>query len=125
MLAVVKTPRTEFELKGFNIPRKVLSFLRKEYGTKFHIENDWDEDEESIDVMDWKPYQDFIKTVTPGDYLHARRTNLDMTQKKLGEMIGKGTAYVCDIEKGRRSISKNVAKNLSEIFGVTTDRFIQ
>ena len=50
MQAVVKTPHIEITIKG-DIPSKILSLLKKEYGKKVHITND----DEYIDIIetDW------------------------------------------------------------------------
>ena len=63
--------------------------------------------------------------MTQGDYIKIYRENLDLTQAELGKKIGGLTRqYVSDLEKGRRGVSKEMAKKLSTFFNVPIKRFI-
>ncbi|MBW2741359.1 MAG: helix-turn-helix transcriptional regulator [Deltaproteobacteria bacterium] len=47
-----------------------------------------------------------------------------MTQADLGQKLGKFTRQkISDMERNKRSISKDVAKKLSQLFDVPIDRF--
>jgi DNA-binding XRE family transcriptional regulator len=122
MLAVVRTPRTDVEIRG-EIPAPVLKALRHEYGSKLTITPD-PEDEEIVSVFDTPEYKAFKKRVTPGDYVRAYRENLGLTQIALAEDLGVSRAFVCDIEHNRRAVSKKMAKELSALFKVSVSRFI-
>ena len=122
MLAVVKTPRTEFKVKG-NIPDKVLAFLKKEYGRKMCLKKE-ESEEELVNVLDTAEYKRFKKNVNPGEYVKVYRENQGFTQIALGEKVGMSRSYICDIEKGRRSISKDMAKKLARLFKISVSRFI-
>ena len=122
MLAVVKTPHTDLKIKGF-VPKTVITVLKDEFGKALKIKIDKDDDE-LMDLFGTDLYKNFRKKVKPGDYIRTYRENLELTQAALGKKIGATRAYICDLEKNRRSISKEMAKKLAKIFGVSVSFFI-
>jgi len=121
MQAVVKKPHIEIIAKG-NIPSKFIQFLEKEYGKNFEIieEND---DHDDISNSPW--YQETKKSLKPGDYVKLYRMNAQITQEKLGEMLGNFTRQnISEIERGKRGISKQVAKKFSMIFKKPVEKFL-
>lgn len=121
MQAVVKKPHIEISAKG-SIPIKILQFLKKEYGTNFEIV---EENEDHDDISKSKWYQETKKRLKPGDYVRLYRMNAQLTQGKLGEMLGSFTRQnISEMEKGKRGISKEVAKKLSIIFKKPVDKFL-
>ena len=122
MLAVVKTPHTDLRIKGF-ISRPVLKVLRTEYGKSLEVKIDND-DEELVDFFETDFYKDFEKRMKPGDYVRMYRENLSLTQTALGEKVGMSRAYICDVEHGRRAISKDIAKKFSKLFKISASHFI-
>ncbi len=63
--------------------------------------------------------------MTPGESIRIYRQNLGLNQTALGKRLGKYTKqHISDMEHSRRSISKETAKKLSEIFNVPIDRFL-
>ena len=122
MLAVVKTPHTDLRIKGF-IPRPVLKVLRTEYGKSLEVKVDND-DEELVDFFETDFYKDFKKRMKPGDYVRIYRENMSLTQTALGEKVGMSRAYICDVEHGRRPISKDIAKKFSKLFKISASHLI-
>ena len=122
MLAVVKTPHTDLRIKGF-IPGKVITVLRGEFGKTLKIVREKG-DEEELDLFETDLYKEFKKRVAPGDYVRTYRENLGLSQAALAEKVGMGRAYICDLEKNRRPISKEMAKKLATIFSVSVSSFI-
>ena len=124
MLAVVKKPHTEiplFEVKG-DIPENLLQYLQDNFSGNIDISND-EEEVMSIFSSDW--FKNIESSTTPGDIVKIYRENLNLTQEQLGKKLGKFTRQnISDIERGRRSISKEVAKKLSAFFDVSVGRFI-
>lgn len=124
MLAVVKKPHTKttlFEIKG-NIPAGIMEYLHREFGQNVEIV---DENEELVNIFDTHWYKGIKKTISPGDALRIYRQNLGLTQAELGQKLGKFTRQkISDMENNKRSISKAVAKKLSEIFDVQVERFL-
>ncbi len=124
MLAVVKNPHTEnslFEVKG-EIPNKLLQYLQDNFGSDIKI---MDDDEEMIDIFSSDWFKNINNSTTPGEIVKIYRENLNLTQQQLGKKLGKFTRQnISDIELGRRSISKEVAKKLSIFFNVGVERFI-
>ncbi len=122
MLAVVRKPRTSvplFEMKG-DVPERVLKYLKEE----FEVETEED-DEEYVDVFETEWYREMKRNWTPGKSISANRCKYGYTQARLGEMLGGFTKQgVCDMEKGRRAISKETAKKLAKIFKVPIGDFI-
>jgi ribosome-binding protein aMBF1 (putative translation factor) len=122
MLAVVKTHRTNLRIRGF-IPPPVLRVLRTEYGRNLTVTADKD-DKEILSVFETAEYNEFKSRVSPADYIRTYRENAGLSQCALAEKLDVPRAYVCDIEHGRRAISKKLAKALAELFKVSVARFI-
>ena len=124
MLAVVRKPRTNttlFKVKG-DIPSGVLEYLEREFGQDVEVVKD---DEELLNIFDTDWYKDVSETTTPGDTLKIYRENFGLTQADLGQKLGKFTRQkISDMERNKRSISKDVAKKLSQLFDVPIDRFL-
>ena len=124
MLAVVRKRRTKkalFEIKG-KIPKKVIDYFAHEYGAQFEI---IDSDEDFINIFNTDWFKNISKSTTPGDSLKIYRENMGFTQEELGSKLGNFTRQnISDMENGRRSISKEVAKKLSNIFDVPVERFL-
>ena len=124
MLAVVKKPHTEnslFEIKG-EIPKKLIQYLQDNFGNDVEIV---DENDEIIDFLSSEWFKKTNDSLTSGEVVKIYRENRNLTQEQLGKQLGKFTRQnISDIELGRRSISKEVAKKLSTFFNVNVERFI-
>ena len=126
MLAVVKKHHTDqplFEIRG-DIPAKVVEYLKEEFGQYVEV---WqaDEDEDMVDIFETEWYKKTSAATTPGEVLRIYRENAELTQEELGRKLGKFTRQkISDMESGKRSISKEVAKKLSQLFQVPVERFI-
>jgi DNA-binding XRE family transcriptional regulator len=122
MQAVVKTPHIEINIKG-DIPQKILSVLKEEYGKKVRLVND--EDDEYVNIVETDWYKKMKAEKTPADNLKIYRRIHKITQGKLGEILGGiPKQHVSNMENGIRPISKNTAKKLAKIFDVSVERFI-
>jgi len=118
----VKTPHIEIIIKG-DIPPKIITLLKKEYGKKVHITQDKDDDYVNITTTDW--YKQMKAEKTPADNMKIYRKIHKLTQAKLGEMLGNiPKQHISNMENGIRPISKITAKKLSKIFNVSVERFI-
>jgi len=121
MLAVVKTPHTEIQMKGYIAPR-ILTALQKEYGKQLQVLG---EDEgEKVDFFSTSFADEISALMTPGEYIKIYRSNQQMSQVELGKQLGVTNAFICDLEKNRRGVSKEMAKKLAKLFGTSTDRFL-
>ena len=127
MLAVVRRRRTRrkrLEIRG-EIPRWMLSRLKKEYGKNLKVTDEDFDTDEYVNVFETDWYKEISKKTTPGDTLRIYRDNFGYSQIKLGELLGGVSRQnISAMEKGRRGISKAMAKKLSNIFQVPADRFI-
>ena len=123
MLAVVKkhhTDKTLFEVKG-EIPSKVVRYLKEEFGQAVEVVDD----EEMVNIFDTGWYKEISASTTPGEVVRIYRENAGLTQEELGRQLGKFSRQkISDMERGKRNISKEVAKKLSRIFKVSSDRFL-
>ena len=124
MLAVVRKPRTNttlFKVKG-DMPHGVLEYLEREFGQNVEVvEND----EEILNIFDTDWYKDVSEAITPGDTLKIYRENFGLTQADLGRKLGKFTRQkISDMERNKRSLCKDVAKKLSQLFAVPIERFL-
>jgi DNA-binding XRE family transcriptional regulator len=122
MQAVVKTPHIEIRIKG-DIPPRILSLLKKEYGRKVHLIADEDDKYVNIIETDW--YNKTNAEMTPADNLKIYRRLHRLTQERLGVMLGGiPKQHVSNMEHGIRPISKRTARKLARLFEVSVDRFI-
>ena len=123
MLAVVKKPHTKqtlFEVKG-EIPSSVLTYLEKTFGQDVEVVLE----EEYLNIFETEWYQEMQQQITAGEVLRVYRENLGLTQAELAQKIGKLTRQkISDMEHDRRSISKEIARKLSQIFKVPVERFL-
>jgi DNA-binding XRE family transcriptional regulator len=124
MLAVVKKHHTNqslFEVRG-DIPTHVVRFLKEQFGQDVEV---LQEDEEMVNVFETDWFKDISNRTTPGEVLKIYRENAGFTQEELGRKLGKFSRQkISDMERGKRSISKEVAKKLSLIFEVSINRFL-
>jgi DNA-binding XRE family transcriptional regulator len=117
----VKTPHIKIEIEG-DIPNKIISLIKKEYGKKVKLINDKDE---YVDIFKTDWYKDINSKTTPGDAMRIYRENLKITQAELGKRLGNiPRQNIYQMEKGKRGISKDNAKKLARIFEVPVGRFI-
>ena len=122
MQAVVKTPHIEINIKG-DIPQKIITLLKEEYGKKVKLITD--EDDEYADIFETDWYKKIKAEKTPGDNMKIYRKIHKLTQEKLGEMLGGiPKQHISNMENGSRPVSKITAKKLSKIFNVSVERFI-
>jgi DNA-binding XRE family transcriptional regulator len=128
MQVVVKKPHIKFDISiDGNVPTtfldKIANLVKEEYGNDVFVS--YDDDEELIDVFQSDWYQETKDQMTPADYVKIYRENKNWTQDKLGQKLGGLTRqYISDLEKGRRGVSKDMAKKLSIIFDVPVERFL-
>jgi DNA-binding XRE family transcriptional regulator len=120
MQAHVKTPRIKIEVKGKNIPSKLISFLKNEYGDKLKIFSD-----DFVDPFETEWYKKIKRNITPGKTMKHYREMHKLTQVQLGKMLGGlPRQNISNMENGSRPISINIAKKLSKIFEISVERFI-
>lgn len=63
--------------------------------------------------------------LTFGGLLHSIRLGEELSQVEFAEMLGISKQYLCDIEKGRRSVSPKSAASYAEILGYSETQFIR
>jgi antitoxin component HigA of HigAB toxin-antitoxin module len=124
MLAVVKKPRTKkmlFQVKG-EIPSHLLTYLEQSFGQDVEVV---EEDEECINIFETDWYHEIQEKTTPGEILRIYRENVGMSQAELAKKLGNLTRQkISDMEHNRRSISKEMARKISQIFKVPVERFL-
>jgi len=110
-------------VKGDDIPERILSLLRDEYGENVQIVEE--DDDELVDVTDTDWYKTIKKSTLPSENMKIYRELHGMTQAELGEKLGGlPRQHISNMENGKRAISLNVAKKLAKIFDVPVDRFV-
>jgi len=118
----VKTPHIDIKIKG-NIPGKLLSVLKQEYGKDVQIVKEDDAELVNIFETDW--YKKTKAGTTPGENMKIYRELNKLTQAVLGEKLGGiPRQHISNMENGKRSISLNMAKKLSKLFKVSVEKFI-
>jgi DNA-binding XRE family transcriptional regulator len=122
MQAHVKTPLIKINIKG-EVHPKVLSVLKEVYGEKLELIED--EDDEFVDAFETDWFKKVSTRLTPAKNIRIYREIHGMTQEELGEKLGgvprQNISYM---ERGRRPVSKSIAKKLAEIFDVSVENFI-
>ena len=122
MQAVVKTPHIDITIRG-NIPEKLLSVLKKEYGKKVRIVDDSENTMLRAVDTDW--YKKTKASIQPGENMKLYRELHKMTQAELGEKLGGlPRQHISNMERGMRAISLATAKKLSAFFKVSVERFV-
>ena len=120
MLVVVNQPHiNDFTIQG-TIPGKDLRFLKKHFGESLTVKYD----DDLVDFHDADRFKEVEPELAPASNLAFYRKLMKMTQAELGEKLGASKQVFSDMEHGRRSISKAMAKELSKIFDVSVERFI-
>ena len=122
MRAVVKMPHIDIAIRG-NIPAKLLSVLKKEYGPNVQIVND--SENKMLRVVDTGWYKKTKLSATPGENMKLYRELHKMTQAELGEKLGGlPRQHISNMERGIRAISLTTAKKMSAVFKVSVERFV-
>jgi plasmid maintenance system antidote protein VapI len=81
-------------------------------------------DEELVDITKTDFYKKTKAAMTPGDYLRELREANGLTLHEVGERLSVSAQYVHDMQSGTRGVSKDTAKRLGELFGVSPAVFI-
>jgi len=69
-------------------------------------------------------FEEVFPGTHPGMVLNGFRLKVDMTQNELAEKLGISQNRVSDMEKGKRPISKAMAKKLGAIFDMPYKAFL-
>ncbi len=96
--------------------------MKKEYGKDLIIKENEDE---YVDIFSTNWHKKMEQQASPGDNLRMYRENAGLTQEELGKKLGRVPRQnVSAMEKGKRGISKELARKLSHVFHVPVDRFV-
>jgi len=63
--------------------------------------------------------------LTLGEALRSIREGEGWSQAEMGRRLGIGRAHVCDIEKGRRTVSPDRAARFAAILGYSRTQFVR
>jgi DNA-binding XRE family transcriptional regulator len=105
----------------------MLTRLKKEYKSRLSILDDEGtiKKNEFLNVFETDWFLSIDSQMSPGENLKIYRENAGFTQTVLGEKLGNiPRQNISLMEKGKRGISKEIAKKLSKIFKVPVSRFI-
>lgn len=101
-------------------PRRVLQDVRRRYA-HYLVELE----DKAVPYYETDLHKKVSATMTPGLWLKHLREAHSLSQAELGEKMGGVKASrISDWENNQRTVSKDAAKSLAKLFGVTTDRFI-
>lgn len=62
---------------------------------------------------------------TAGQYILAERRKRKLTQLQAAFQLGMHPAYLCSIERGRKPVSKNMARLFAQRWGLSAARLIE
>jgi DNA-binding XRE family transcriptional regulator len=127
MSAVVKTHHIKisnkanfhFALKK-STPRKIITEISNRYAP--YIVGDPVDELIDISTTDW--YKSMAKKMLPEKYLKTYREAAGFSQAHLGNLLGIPASRISDYETGQRTISKEVAKKLADLFKTSPAVFI-
>lgn len=60
-----------------------------------------------------------------GDRVHARRKELRWSLRELGQRASLSATFLCEIEKGKRSVGADTLFRLSQVLGMPMDQLMQ
>jgi DNA-binding XRE family transcriptional regulator len=124
MQALVRTHHIKITVEGETIPTKVLNFLKKEFGTNLKVSKVKFKTEQTLEIKKTGWYQDLKSKITAADNLKIYRQNKGLSQGKLAKIIGVIPSNISEMERGKRGISKDVAKKLSLALETRVEKFI-
>ncbi|MDR2732002.1 MAG: helix-turn-helix domain-containing protein [Fibromonadaceae bacterium] len=105
------------------MPRKLVSFLRSNYGDVIikrpgdFAESDPDDAAMPVSDMDW--YKEARANMNPGENLRLLRNSRGLTQKALAEKSGLAATAISDMEHKRIPIGRKSAAKLAEALGTS------
>jgi len=117
MLALVKKPHIEISLHG-DCVAELVDWIRKKYDVAILAE---DSEDEYISIESSTYWKEMEKNRI-GNILAGARLKAGLTQSQLAEKLGIRQNMVSDYERGRRTYSDAMAKNLSQVLKVKEDR---
>ena len=106
----------------------MLGHMRKHHTNRVHVTpnktiQDIPEKDENIT---WRESAKGLieKYTEAGLMIRGARDKSEMTQKQLAEKLGVKPHHISEMEHGKRSIGKAMAKRLSEVLGVSNKVFL-
>ncbi|HAS89105.1 MAG TPA: hypothetical protein DCS48_07345 [Desulfovibrio sp.] len=75
-------------------------------------------DEEKFDVDEVFP------DITPATLLRGARFREDMSKEELAAAIGETECFICDLEKGKREITEDLALRLGKALNISHKSFL-
>jgi plasmid maintenance system antidote protein VapI len=120
MLAVVKAPH--IEIRADVIPPAVLAFLKALYG-HVTVHKDQTHTVHSVPWGDTDLAKQIRHQTTPAESLAVLRDTYKLTLAQLSTMTGVPSQNLSAMEKGRRTISKDMAARLAKAFGTGPELF--
>jgi DNA-binding XRE family transcriptional regulator len=124
-MKVPHTKKKKLEIRG-DIPDWLITRLKKEYGPNLIIkENSTSDENDFVEIFKTDWYSAVNSQMGVGDNLKIYRENAGLSQEELGKKLGNiPRQNISAMEKGRRGISKEIAKKLSIILKAPVSRFI-
>jgi DNA-binding XRE family transcriptional regulator len=82
-------------------------------------------EQEMLNVFDTPWFSSIDSRLHPGENLRIYRENTGLTQAELGKKLGNiSRQNISSMEKGKRGISKEIAKKLAHVLNAPIARFI-
>jgi len=69
-------------------------------------------------------WDEAIPAAVPGELLQAARYREDLTQKQLAEIVGVTRSNISDMERGKRTITPDMAKRLAKALNTSYKNFL-
>jgi ribosome-binding protein aMBF1 (putative translation factor) len=117
MLALVKKPHIELSVHGEQID-ELIAWIRKKYDVTILTTDDIDDAVPVEDTEYWKE----MERNRVGNLLAGARLKAGFTQDELAMKLGIRQNMVSDYERGRRTVSRAMARRLSRVLKVKEER---
>ena len=119
MLAVVKKPHIELALNGES-PAALLAWIRRRFEVVVLSPRRGD----SLPIEDTDFWREMNRN-RAGNLLAGARLKAEMTQTELAEKMGVRQNMVSEYERGKRPLTRSMAKRFGEVLGVDLVRAIE
>ena len=123
MLVHAKAPRIKARLSGTGVSR-IIDAVQLVYPNIRIIEDEADDDDESVDITTTDWYKKMQADHHPGDTIHTYRTNRGWTLAELAERTGIAESHLSAMENRKRGVGKVSAVRLGKALEMDYRRFL-
>jgi DNA-binding XRE family transcriptional regulator len=121
MLAVVKKPRIELSIHGA-ASAEIVAWLRRKYEVDVLVFDEKDDEGDELVPIESTEFWREMERNRVGNLLAGARLKAGLTQGELAEKLKIRQNMISDYERGKRSLSPNMAKRLCPVLQVREEQ---